>query len=228
MKHFLLSLNEIRQTSLRCFRYSTLRTSLPIIIFLSLAISCAPLPPSDVNVPETSTTAPEQTTNTQPTLTEAKLPESATIDFDEIPYFRNVFKRAPAVRGRLALANFHQKMREMGQRSALVSNCSFDILKAFVAKGWAPIVLVQMESGSAFISPISHYDNASGQVHLQNPNSQSKRRLTFDEFEKSWEKDSQKRCVIITPKRLNKEGVQKTLGEYLPTKAFEQIKVNSH
>ena len=128
----------------------------------------------------------------------------------------------------MALANFHLRMREIGQHSAILSNCSFDVLRAFVAKGWAPIVLVQLGRRTPFIAAVVKYDNSSGMVHLQNPIDVSKRRLTYDVFEKSWGKNTQKRCVLITPDRLTEVDVDTVLGQYLDTSAYQDITMNSH
>lgn len=228
MKHVLLSLHKIRQTLSRGFENPISQTSIILIMFVLFTNSCGPLPTSEFEVPKTTIPTVNKTTNVQSPLTKSTLPESATINFQKTPYLRNVYKQPSIARSRLALLDFHNSMRDIGQHSAILSNCSLDILKAFVAKGWVPIVMIQIRERTPFISPISHYNNTSGVVHLQSPNSQSKRRLTFKDFEEAWHKESQKRCVIVTSKRLNKADVQQVLSEYLPSKEFEQISINSH
>ncbi len=228
MKHVLLSFNKICLILSRSFEYSIFHKSIFLIMFVFFISSCAPIPTSEFEVKKNTIPVANKTTNVRSPLTKSNLPESATINFQKTPYLRNVYKQPSIPRNRLALVNFHNKIRDIGQHSAFLSNCSLDILKAFVAKGWAPIVMIQMREHTPFISSISHYNNTSGIVHLQNPNIQSKRRLTFKDFEKAWDKESQKRCVIITAKRLNKADVQKVLGEFLPSEEFKQISVNSH
>ncbi len=225
MIHHLLSKYKARQTLPKCLLYFYLHTGMLLLTFL--VISCGPLPPAELNVPETTSTTAEKATNTQSTSTTANLPETATVDMKKLPYLRNAYKQPPRGRGRMALANFHLRMREVGQSSAIVTNCTFDILKAFVAHGWPPIVTIQLENRSTFISPMSHYDNNTNMVHLQNPNSESKRRLSYEEFEAAWDKDTTKKCMILTPRRLNKADVQNVLGKYLPANASQQINVNT-
>ncbi len=228
MKRQMSFLRKLHRSLLTDSSYSTASTCVVWLVFMLLAISCGPLPTGEFNVPETTTTTAEKTTKMQSKQSKGSLPESATVDLQKLPYFRNAFKQLPRVRSRRALSNFHLQMREMGQHSAIITNCSFDVLKAFVAKGWAPIVMIQLQSRTPVISPLSHYDNQSSEVHLQNPTSSSKRQLTYEEFEKSWEKDTQKRGILITPQRLTEADVRKVLGEYLPAEAFQQINVNSH
>lgn len=225
MIHHLLSKYKARQTLPKCLSYSHLHTCMLLLMFL--IISCGPLPPAELNVPETPNTTAEETTNTQSTPTVVNLPATATVDMIKLPYLRNAYKRKPSVRGRSALANFHLRMREFGQNSAIISNCTFDMLKAFVAHGWPPIVVFQLQNGSTFMSPVSHYDNNTKMVHLQNPNSESKRRLSYEEFEAAWDKDTTKKCMILTPRKLNKADVRKVLGKYLPADATQQINVNT-
>lgn len=225
MKLFLLTKNKTRQTLPKCLTYSNF--PLYILLLMLLVISCGPLPPAELNVPETPSATAEKATNTQSTPTTANLPETATVDMKKLPYLRNAYKQPPRVRDRMALANFHLRMREIGQSSAIVTNCTFDVLKAFVAHGWPPIVTIQLENRSTFISPMSHYDNNTNMVHLQNPNSESKRRLSYEEFEAAWDKDSTKKCMILTPTRVNKADMQTLLAKYLPADAIQQINVNS-
>ena len=223
----LLNLKKIHKTFSKCYKYPILQISVISILFMFLVISCGPLPPGEYNVPETTSTTAEKTTNTQSTPTTVNLPATATVDLIKLPHLRNAYKRVPSVRGRGALANFHLRMREFGQNSAIISNCTFDMLKAFVANGWPPIVVTQLQNRTAFMSPISHYDNTTKMVHLQNPNSESKRRLSYEEFEAAWDEGTTKKCMILTPRKLNKADVQNVLGKYLPADAIQQINVNT-
>lgn len=223
----LLNLKKTRNTVSKRYDYSILQISVISIMFIFLVISCGPLPTSEINVPETTSTTAEETTNTQSTPTTVNLPATATVDMQKLPHLINAYKRAPSVRGRSALANFHLRMREFGQNSAIISNCTFDMLKAFVANGLPPIVVFQLQNGATFMSPISHYDNNTKMVHLQNPNSESKRRLSYEEFEAAWDKGTTQKCMILTPRRLNKAAVQNVLGKYLPADATQQINVNT-
>lgn len=216
------------------FRFLNITNFLSVLIcaisfvFMLMFAGCGPVPTSEFNNPETTTPTAGETTQLQTKNSAVKLPLSAKVDLQKHPYLRRTFNNPTNVRNRLALANFHLRMREIGQHSAILSKCSLDVLKAFVAKGWAPIVLVQLGNRTPFIAAVVQYDDSSSMVHLQNPIDISKRRLTYDVFEKSWGKSNQKRCVLITPNRLTEADVDGVLAQFLDTNAYQNITMDSH
>ena len=120
----------------------------------------------------------------------ASLPEFATVQVQKMPYIRNAFKERVRVSSRGGLADFHARTRGKVQHSAIISDCSFDVLKAFVAKGWAPIVTIQFQGRTPEILPLTHYNEKLGEVIFENPSNLNKRRLTYKDFEASWSKIS--------------------------------------
>jgi hypothetical protein len=228
MKRHLSFLREVRQTLLSGSSYSTVRACVASLVFLLLAISCGPPPQGQYYVPESAITAAEKTMSPQSTEKNgASLPESATVQLERMPYIRNAFKERVRVSSRGGLDDFHASSRAQVQHSAIVSNCSFDVLKAFIAKGWAPIVMVEFQGRTPEILPMSHYNEQLGEVLLENPSNRNKRRLTYKDFEMSWSRISRNKCVLITPQQLREMDVQKVLGRYLPKEAFQQISVQS-
>jgi hypothetical protein len=228
MKRHLSFLREVRQTLLSGSSYSTVRACVASLVFLLLAISCGPPPQGQYHVPESAITAAERTMSPQSTQnSEVSLPESATVQLERMPYIRNAFKERVRVSSRGGLADFHAASRAQVQHSAVISNCSFDVLKAFIAKGWAPIVMVEFQGRTPEILPMSHYNEQLGEVLLENPSNRNKRRLTYKDFEMSWSRISRNKCVLITPQQLREMDVQKVLGRYLPKEAFQQISVQS-
>lgn len=167
---------------------------------------------------------PETATPTQDT--KQGLPESANVDLSKLPYVRNAFKESTGI-SKVNLDNFYATTHGKVQHIAIVSNSSFDILKAFVAKGWSPIVMIQFQGRTAEILPISDYNNQRSEVHLQNPTNLSKRRLTYTEFQTAWSRSSQNKCVLITPQKLTEKELQNVLGGYLAAEAFQQISIRS-
>jgi hypothetical protein len=228
MKRHLSFLREVRQTLLSGSSYSTVRACGASLVFLLLAISCGPPPQGQYYVPESAITAAEKTMSPQSTQKSGvSLPESATVQLERMPYIRNAFKERVRVSSRGGLDDFHASSRAQVQHSAIVSNCSFDVLKAFIAKGWAPIVMVEFQGRTPEILPMSHYNEQLGEVLLENPSNRNKRRLTYKDFEMSWSRISRNKCVLITPQQLREMDVQKVLGRYLPKEAFQQISVQS-
>ena len=198
------------------------------LVFGLLAINCGPPPQGQYPVPESALAAAERATPTpQSGQTEIKLPESAIVRLENQPYLRNAFKGRVRVRSRGGLDDFHATTRQQVQHSAVIANCSFDILKAFIAKGWAPIVMVEFQERTPEILPLSQYNNQSGEVYLENPSNLNKRRLTYKDFEASWSRISRNKCILITPRKLSELDVRKALGAYLPEAAFQEISVRS-
>lgn len=230
MKRHLSFLQEVRQALLNgsSVSSSTVRACVASLVFVLLTINCGPPPQGQYHIPESARAAAERTTTTtQSAQTETKLPESAIIQLEKQPYLRNAFKRRVRVSSRGGLDDFHATSRQQVQHSAVIANCSFDILKAFVAKGWAPIVMIEFQARTPEILPISQYNNQSGEVYLENPSNLNKRRLTYQDFEASWSRISRNKCILITPRKLSELDVRKALGDYLPEAAFQEISVQS-
>ena len=227
MKHYLSYLREFRQELRTGSSYSTVPACVASLVFVLLAINCGPPPQGQYHVPETVLAAAERNTKPQSGQSQVSLPESATIQLQRLPYVRNAFKEPPRVGSRGGLDDFYATTRGTVQHVAIISNCSLEVLKAFVAKGWPPIVMVQMQGRSPEILSLTDYNNQLGEVSLQNPSSSAKRRLSYTDFEASWSKTSRNKCVLITPQQLSDIDVQNVLGRYLPADAFQGISVRS-
>ena len=230
MKHHLSFLREVRQALLTGSSYSTVRACVASLIFVILAISCGPPPQGQYYVPESavkavesSTTATAQSTQHQ----ESSLPESAIVQLQKMPYLRNAFKEPPRTGSRGGLDDLYATTRGTVQHVAIISGGSLNVLKAFIANGWAPIVMIRLQGRQREILPLSQYSDHSSEVFLQNPNNLSERRLSYKDFEASWTLDSRNKCVLITPQQLTEMNVQRVLAKYLPAEAFQQISVRS-
>ena len=206
-----------------------MRACVASLIFVLLAISCGPPPQGQYHVPEAAIAAAERNVPERAKRSQGvSLPESAMVRLEEQPYLRNAFKNAfsePMPTSRTGLDDFYARTRGKVQHVAIISGGSFDVLKAFVAKGWAPIVMIRFQGRSPEVLSISDYNDQLSEVHLQNPTNFAKRRLSYEEFEATWSKDSRNKCVLITPQALNEVTVQNVLGRYLPAEAFQEISI---
>lgn len=227
MKRHLFFLRQVRQSLLSGTSYSTVSVCVASLIFVFLAINCGPPPQSQYHVPESVIAAAERATSQQSMQNKVSLPESATVQLERMPYLRNAFKEPVRVSSRGGLDDFHTSSRGKVQHSAIISNCSFDVLKAFIANGWAPIVMVEFQGRTPEILPMSYYNDQLGEIFVESPSNLNKRRLTYKDFERSQSRISGKKCVLITPQQLTEMNVQKVLGRYLPKEAFQQISVRS-
>ena len=229
MKRYLSFLPAVRQVLLAGSSYSTVCAYIVSLVFLLLAINCGPPPQGQYYVPETAIKAAERNVPERAKQSEqVSLPESAVVRLEEQPYLRNAFKNAfsePIRASRIGLDDFYTRTRGKVQHVAIISGASFDILKAFIAKGWAPIVMIQFQGRTPEILPVSDYNDQLSEVYLQNPTNFAKRRLSYKEFEAAWHKNSRNKCVLITPQALNEIIVQNVLGRYLPAEAFQGISI---
>ena len=227
MKHQLSLIKEVCQRLQSGFLYSTICACVALLVFALLAFSCVPALNEQSATTETVNTTAEETTKMKSAQSAVSLPEAAAVDLQKMPYIKNAFKRRPSVSSRSALDDFHTTARRTVRHSAVVANCSFDVLKAFVAKGWSPIVIVRFEGRTPEILPISDYNDQSSMVSLQNPTNLTKRRLPYKDFETSWTKNSRNKCVLITPQQLTEKDIRNALSGFLPTEAFQEISVRN-
>lgn len=217
------SLKNIRWTLVASFLYSTVPICITLLVFVVLTINCGLPTKGQHYVPETATTAKPMPMGSRDT--DSSLPKTAAVNLRELPYVRNVFKEPPSI-SRGGLDDFYVTTRGKAQHAAIVSNCSFDVLKAFVAKGWIPIVMVQLQGRKPEIVPMSRYDDQSGEVSLQNLANLGERRVSYKNFERDWI-ISRNKCVLITPQQLSEAMVRKVLSRYLPMGTFQGIRVKS-
>ena len=213
------------------------------VLILSLClflVSCGPAPqgermpiPSATRSQPASTSAPmaAQTASMRSSTTDG-LPSAAAIDFNKKPLLTMFFKNEPDVN---RLEDLYASTRGKIQNMSIVSNCDLDILKAFVATGWAPIIRSRRGSGRGQLSAIMRYDDADQQIQIGNPidarakgaRSRAGRKLGYAEFEKEWTTGSGNKCVLITPKRLHDVVIHAALEKYLPEDRVDRVQVRS-
>ena len=194
-----------------------------ILIFLFLTVNCGPATKGQYYIPETEATAGKKTEMRN----EVKLPKAVSLNLAQMPYVRNAFKQPPRVNSIGGIDDFYVTTQKTVMHSAVITNCSSDILKAFLAKGWTPIVMIKLQTQTAEIIPVSDYNDNSNQISLQNPVNLSKRRFNYKDFETYWSKGSKNKCVLITPQQLTERDIRNVLAKYLSKDAFEQISVRS-
>ena len=105
-----------------------------------------------------------------------------------------------------------------------ISNCDLDVLKGFIAKGWAPVVSLRGTGSNSRLWAMVGYD-AIGQVHLENPTNNQRKTSREEDFTTQWELASDNRCALITPGRLDQAKVRMALDRYLPQSKVAQVKV---
>ncbi len=217
MKRGIFFFEKVLKTLLKCSSYSS------IVVFVFLTINCGPATKGEYDIPKTETTVDKKTD----LRNEVKLPNAVSLHLEKMPYVRNAFKQPPRANSLGGIDDFYATIQKTTKHSAVINNCSFDILKAFLAKGWTPIVMIKLQTQTNEIISVSDYNDHLSQVSLQNPVNLSKRRFSYKDFETYWSKGSKNKCVIITPQQLTERDIRNALTKYLSKDTFEQISVRS-
>ncbi len=207
-----------------------------IFVLCLFLVSCGPPPqtgkmppiPSATRSQSAATSAP-MATRTAP-ATEA-LPATAAIDVTRKPLLKAFFKNEPNVN---RLEDLYATTKGQVENFSVVSNCNLDVLKAFVATGWAPVILSR-GSSKGHLTVVMQYDDGDQQIQIGNPlaaqrkgaQSRGGRRLTYAAFDKEWATGSGRTCVLITPKKLSEMDIHAALKKYLPEEQVAQIQVRS-
>ena len=203
-----------------------------ILALCLLLVSCGPPPQTGKLPPIPSANRSQPASASAPTRMRAgTLPSSAAIDVTKKPLLKAFFRGQHDVN---RLEDLYGTTRGQVQNLSIVSNCSLDVLKAFIATDWAPIILSR-RSGKGHLTTVMGYDDADQQIQVGNPLSAQRRglqtragrTLTYSAFEKEWTTGSRRTCVLITPKKLNEVSIHAALEKYLPKERVARVQVRS-
>ena len=210
-----------------------------ILTLCLLIVSCGPAPqgermpiPSATRSQSTSDSAPMATRATSAITSSTKgLPSAAAVDVTRKPLLKALFRNEPNVS---RVEDLYATTRGKVESLSVVSNCNLDVLKAFLATGWAPVILSR-GSSKGRLTVVMQYDDADQQIQIGNPlaaqrkglRTRAGRMLTYSEFEKEWATGSGRKCVLITPRKLNEMDIHAALKKYLPEEQVARIQVRS-
>ena len=193
-----------------------------ILALCLLLVSCGPPPQTGKMPPIPSATRSQSASTMSVTGT---LPASAAVDVTKKPLLKAFFKNEPNAN---RLEDLYATTKGQVENLSVVSNCNLEVLKAFVAIGWAPVILSR-GSGKGHLTVVMQYDDGAQQIQIGNPLAAQRggRRLTYAAFDKEWATGSSRTCVLITPKKLNDRDIRAALKKYLPEERVAQIQVRS-
>ena len=117
-----------------------------------------------------------------------------------------------------------QIVRNRFLASALVFGCDFEVLKAFVASDWRPLVIVKSSPRSRNILAMLGYDDLSDELTLFDPMKSAQSKMSYSEFRGQWE-DPKNMCVLIFSQYVGAEKIRRTLKKYLPEEQVESITI---
>ena len=201
-----------------------------ILALCLLLVSCGPPPQTGKMPPIPSATRSQSASTSAPMATKTApatgaLPATAAIDVTRKPLLKAFFKNEPNVN---RLEDLYATTKGQVANLSVVSNGNLEVLKAFVATGWAPVILSR-GSGKGHLTVVMQYDDGAQQIQIGNPLAaqRSGRRLTYAAFDKEWATGSGRTCVLITPKKLNERDIHAALKKYLPEEQVAQIQVRT-
>ena len=206
---------------------------LALCLFL---MSCGPPPQTGKRPPIPSANRSQPDTASAPTKSRtasatSALPASAAIDVTKKPILKTFFRIDHDVR---RVEDLYATTRGKIQNLSVVSNCNLEVLKAFVATGWTPVILSK-RTGKGHLLAVMKYDDADQKIQIGNPlgvqrkgaGARGARMLSYPEFEKEWVTGSGNTCVLITPKRLHDVEIHAALKKYLPEEQVDRVQVRS-
>lgn len=208
-----------------------------VLALCLVLISCGPPPQTGKRPPIPSANRsrpapPSAPATTRTAAATGTLPASAAIDVTKKPILKTFFRIDHDVR---RLEDLYATTKGKVQNLSVVSNCNLEVLKAFVATGWTPVILSK-RTAKGHLLAVMKYDDADQKIQIGNPlgvrrkgaGSRGARLLSYPEFEKEWATGgSGKACVLVTPKRLHDVEIHAALKKYLPEEQVDQVRVRS-
>lgn len=108
-----------------------------------------------------------------------------------------------------------------------VSECDLEVVKIFIASGWAPVVIIRSPVGPKHVRAVIGYDDSTEQVILIDPvnyKQASLARVAYSEFSKQWD-DPQKTCLLVFSEYVGEARIKNVLMKYLSEERLNSIQI---
>ncbi len=112
---------------------------------------------------------------------------------------------------------------------AAVSGCDLEVLKAFVASNWSPVVVITSPVGPKHIRAVIGYDDSAQQITLIDPvnlKQAAQANLEYSDFSRQWD-DPQKTCLMVFPEGIGEQRIKTALGKYLPEEKVGSVVIKT-
>ena len=112
---------------------------------------------------------------------------------------------------------------------AAVSGCDLEVLKAFVASNWSPVVVITSPVGPKHTRAVIGYDDSAQQITLIDPvnlKQAAQANLEYSDFSKQWD-DPQKTCLLVFSEGIGEQRIRTTLKKYLPEEKVEPLVIKT-
>ena len=110
-----------------------------------------------------------------------------------------------------------------------VSGCDLEVLKIFVASGWAPVVSIRSPVGPKHVRAVIGYDDSTERVILVDPVNYTQAPLAkvkYADFSKQWV-DPQKTCLLVLSKYIGEASIRIALKNYLSEERMKSIHIKT-
>lgn len=202
-----------------------------ILALCILLVGCGPAPRKGARYIPTASASGSQTavSKSSQASTSTSLPRTAEVELVRMPLLKTVFRNQPAS---TRIDDLFARAKGQVDNLSLVSNCDLDILKAFVAAGWTPVVLLRSDRQPWVLIG---YDDGAEQIQLTNianapsrttdPKRLSKREVPYSDFGRAW---SSGKCMLVAPGlAFTDVKVRSILSKYLTATHASQVMVRS-
>jgi hypothetical protein len=213
------------------------------LLALLLIVGCASVKTAPQATPKIDAKAPE--TISQPTADKSgsseigKLPKSYMPEAQNINNARRVaaaFREVQSLKMAKSI-NFliFRDINAKGYSSAMLTRCDFDIIKAFVAYGWAPAVILRSPTGLEHLRTVIGYNDPPEELTLVDPmetigppepGALKQMKLSYTDFTKMWN-DQQKSCLLLFSQYTDESLIKNALWQFLPKDKTNSIVIRT-
>jgi len=214
-----------------------------VIIALILIAGCASVKTTPQATPKMDAKTPEAVsppTEVKSGSTEVgRLPKFHTPEAQNINSARRVAQAFREVQSlKMAKSINFLILRDInakGYASAMLTRCDFDIIKAFVAYGWAPAIILRSPTGPEHLRTVIGYNDPPEELTLTDPmntvgptepGALKQMKLSYADFLKMWD-DQQKSCLLFFSQYTDESLIKNALWQFLPKDKTNSIAIRT-
>ncbi len=128
--------------------------------------------------------------------------------------------------GQFTIPELRVLARATRQEPAAILKCDLQVLRAFIASNWVPIVILGTRVGPKHVVAVVGYDNAAEQLIIVDARSYAQTRVKYPAFFKRWI-GPQKTCLLMFSRYVGDNAIKAALRDYLPEERAESIVIRT-
>jgi hypothetical protein len=214
-----------------------------MILTLVLIVGCGSVKTTPQVTPKMDAKTPEAVS--QPTTDKSVSPEAVKLPKSYVPEAQNInnarkvaaaFRDVQSLKAATSI-NFliFRDINAKGYHSAMLTRCDFDIIKAFVANGWAPAIILRSPTGPEHLRTVIGYNDPPEELTLVDPmdtvgptepGGLKQMKLSYADFLKMWD-DQQKSCLLFFSQYTDESLIKNALWQFLPKDKTNAITIRT-